>query len=410
LPLSDWSLEFGKTYLLANYRIIAPTSKNCSTTSLPSHAGIEHPHLTQIMPSEATLEPLAKRRKLGVHKPFVSPLKRRIDHPARPTSSNGIFKKPAPPASALNKTTNFTSHNPSTPTPSRTRSSLASSSTNPHPAPTPNHTFISPLSTSPSSSTTALHQNLLTLRSQLDTLQQTHRILSQDKATELSSLRDKWRTVTRLAAEELYANVKERVNRMGGVSAWREGEMQRRERVEEWAREDRERAEREEDVISSDDEDSEDDDDDEEEEDNEASSAKRTPAQKARLKAERKANRAASRASRLEARDARREARAIVKAEMADENEEVEAQGRAAATEADLEKGLIGRDDDVCFFFFVPSFSFIFFPFPLLSRVFALALALVLAHGNRGSRICLAPRDFVPDSDSWSFYFSICEP
>jgi len=143
---------------------------------------------------------------------------------------------------------------------------------------------------------------------------------------------------------------------MGGVSAWREGEMKKRGRAEEWAREDRERAEREEDVISSDNDDDDEDEDDEDDEDEDAEDGKSnhkptklTPTQKARAKAEQKALRAASRALRLEALEARKEARALAKAEMADENEEFEAQGREAAKKADLDKGLIGGDDDVRF-------------------------------------------------------------
>lgn len=225
------------------------------------------------MPSEATSEPLAKRRRLGVHKPFVSPLKDRSNQAPRPTSNDGIFKKPATPSSRLSKTTNFVPHHPSPSTATPTRPSPLSNITTKTAPPTPHRTLTTPTSISTTSSPTALHQHLLTLRAQLDTLKQAQRILSQQKASELASLRDKWRIATRAAAEELYANVKERVNRMGGVSAWREGEMKRRERVEEWAREDRERAEMEEDAISEDDDDDDDSDADEEEDSDDDDSA-----------------------------------------------------------------------------------------------------------------------------------------
>lgn len=147
--------------------------------------------------------------------------------------------------------------------------------------------------------------------------------------------------------------------------------MRKRDRVEEWAREDRARVEKEEDFISDEDDDDDTEDSDEEDSDEEdleddeknkdaeaghgGSSKKRvttkkikpTPTQKARAKAERKAQRASLRASRLEARDAQREARAIAKAEMAEENEEAELQEREMMRKADLEKGLVGGDDDV---------------------------------------------------------------
>lgn len=44
----------------------------------------------------------------------------------------------------------------------------------------------------------------------------------------------KWKGAGRLAAEELYAGARERVNRMGGVGVLREKEREGRKRREEW--------------------------------------------------------------------------------------------------------------------------------------------------------------------------------
>lgn len=68
------------------------------------------------------------------------------------------------------------------------------------------------------------------MRQDIDTLSQALSILRSNKASELEALEEKWRGAARLAAEEIFAGAKDRVNRMGGVGAWRERERERRER------------------------------------------------------------------------------------------------------------------------------------------------------------------------------------
>ena len=68
---------------------------------------------------------------------------------------------------------------------------------------------------------------LNTLRSELDTLNQAVRIESSSKDTELESLITKWRLVSQEAADEVFVDAKERVGRMGGLSAWREKDKER---------------------------------------------------------------------------------------------------------------------------------------------------------------------------------------
>ena len=45
---------------------------------------------------------------------------------------------------------------------------------------------------------------------------------------------EKWRGAARLAAEEIFASARDRVNRMGGVGAWREQERERNRRQREF--------------------------------------------------------------------------------------------------------------------------------------------------------------------------------
>lgn len=74
---------------------------------------------------------------------------------------------------------------------------------------------------------TALLSQLSALRSTLDTHTQALKIESSSRDAELSRLVEVWRSASRAAAEELYGGVRDRVNRMGGVGAWRERERDR---------------------------------------------------------------------------------------------------------------------------------------------------------------------------------------
>ena len=68
----------------------------------------------------------------------------------------------------------------------------------------------------------ALVFQLSKLRQLLDTAQQALKIQSSNTDAEVEVLIRKWQFVSRHAAEELFASAKDRVNRMGGVGAWRE--------------------------------------------------------------------------------------------------------------------------------------------------------------------------------------------
>ena len=75
-------------------------------------------------------------------------------------------------------------------------------------------------------------------------LTQAQTLATSTKDDDLVVLVDKWRTASRAAAEELFGSTRDRVNRMGGVGAWKERERESKERQLKWDQEEME-AERE---------------------------------------------------------------------------------------------------------------------------------------------------------------------
>jgi Swi5-dependent recombination DNA repair protein 1 len=75
-------------------------------------------------------------------------------------------------------------------------------------------------------------------------LTQAQTLATSTKDDDLVVLIDKWRTASRAAAEELFGSTRDRVNRMGGVGAWKEREKESKERQMQWDKEEME-AERE---------------------------------------------------------------------------------------------------------------------------------------------------------------------
>ncbi|KAK4989600.1 hypothetical protein LTR50_003066 [Elasticomyces elasticus] len=78
---------------------------------------------------------------------------------------------------------------------------------------------------------------LRALRDEIDTLTQAASIATSDQDDELDELVTKWRMTSQAVAEEVFGGVKERVNRMGGVGAWRERERERVSRMSGWEEE-----------------------------------------------------------------------------------------------------------------------------------------------------------------------------
>jgi len=79
----------------------------------------------------------------------------------------------------------------------------------------------------------ALVLQLSKLRQALDTTQQALKIQSSNTDVELELVIGKWQRISREAAEELFASAKDRVNRMGGVGAWRERNQKQTQRWDE---------------------------------------------------------------------------------------------------------------------------------------------------------------------------------
>jgi len=82
------------------------------------------------------------------------------------------------------------------------------------------------------------------LRNEIQMLTQAQTLATSTKDDDLVVLVDKWRTASRAAAEELFGSTRDRVNRMGGVGAWKERERESKERQLKWDQEEME-AERE---------------------------------------------------------------------------------------------------------------------------------------------------------------------
>lgn len=67
------------------------------------------------------------------------------------------------------------------------------------------------------------------IRNEIQMLKQAHALATSSKDEDLRVLVDHWRTASRAAAEELFATTRDRVNRMGGVGAWRDREKEQQE-------------------------------------------------------------------------------------------------------------------------------------------------------------------------------------
>lgn len=78
------------------------------------------------------------------------------------------------------------------------------------------------------------------LRSEIQILSQAERLATSTEDEDLIVLIDRWRTASRAAAEELFGSTRDRVNRMGGVGAWKEREKEAKERTRKWDQEERE--------------------------------------------------------------------------------------------------------------------------------------------------------------------------
>lgn len=181
--------------------------------------------------------PQAKRRRLNeatktLHKPFKSPFRT----PLKPNIGSD------PPSSDPPETATFTTVSAySAPPPSNDLSCQMTPAT-------PVARGLKPLLNRPTSLTTArtaksahskpsVSREIMQIRNEIQMLTQAQTLATSTKDDDLVVLVDKWRTASRAAAEELFGSTRDRVNRMGGVGAWKEREKESKERQMKWDQE-----------------------------------------------------------------------------------------------------------------------------------------------------------------------------
>lgn len=180
--------------------------------------------------------PAAKRRRLDTasralsqpfKSPFQTPRKTNIEAPSQSqhatNSAIGLSQDDPAPPKLSTSTPNIT-------TPAR---SLALAQ-RPRVSPLSSSLTRDPHLNSLQKQHSALLSTLSTLSADLDTYTQALRIQSSGKDVELEALIAKWKSASRDAAEEIFGEVKDRVNRMGGVGAWREREREAKKRFSTW--------------------------------------------------------------------------------------------------------------------------------------------------------------------------------
>ncbi|EON69825.1 hypothetical protein W97_09088 [Coniosporium apollinis CBS 100218] len=199
-----------------------------------------------------TATPAPKRRRLNdaLHKPFKSPFRTPLKPTSNPAVVNGISAAPTPASlsSAENKPSEATVaarlQHPASPGGSPQPQTQPATSRRPPMRLPPTPLSADSLTPSQTAHLTALTATTRTLdrrihavRQDVDTLTQALRIESSGRDNELETLIQKWKEASRAAAEEVFGRSKDRVNRMGGVGAWREREREGRERMRAWVEE-----------------------------------------------------------------------------------------------------------------------------------------------------------------------------
>ncbi|KAF3036366.1 hypothetical protein E8E11_003569 [Didymella keratinophila] len=194
--------------------------------------------------------PQAKRRRLNdatntLKKPFKSPFRT----PLRPNIGSDPLSSDPPDVSTSAQSAPYATPSivPATPTsasapPKAVVTTPAASQprfTRPVAARTRFSTPSRP-ATKKTPSKPSLTRELMQLRNEIQILTQAEALATSTKDDDLQVLIDRWRTASRAAAEELFGSTRDRVNRMGGVGAWKEREKEAKERTMKWDLEERE--------------------------------------------------------------------------------------------------------------------------------------------------------------------------
>jgi hypothetical protein len=187
------------------------------------------------LPMDAT--PALKRRKLNqsFNKPFKSPLKATTSQHSTPHVGSPLASTPVK---------NARNQDVETPVARATYSSFQSTPLRPRPNA---NQGIARAATSTKTSDPveqeiqntvrelrAIETAMMKPRQDIDALNQALRLAESSRDVELDELTTKWRTAARQAAEEVFSGARDKVNRMGGVGAWRERQQEAAERNEEW--------------------------------------------------------------------------------------------------------------------------------------------------------------------------------
>lgn len=181
----------------------------------------------------------AKRRRLNnasntLSKPFVSPLKTADAHktPSKSRRSDVITaSNPSYVPSTLAHTINAASV-ALPPKPQSSRPAITPVRSNPvrkYAYSTPFAKRADPAEQAVQKEITSLELQIKAVRNDIDALNQAAKYTSETD-NDLEELAAKWKLAAQAAAEEIFGSVKERVNRMGGVEAWRDSEKQKYER------------------------------------------------------------------------------------------------------------------------------------------------------------------------------------
>jgi Swi5-dependent recombination DNA repair protein 1 len=178
------------------------------------------------------MDTLAKRRRLNVsvNKPFKSPLRTPFKSNVNPPSASPLstasvkLAHESPACQDDSKSTSLPRTSLSTPL-----KRLVPTSIKPLPETSESQAL--------NKANRALESAIIRQKQDLDTIKQALGILTTNKSTELELLADKWRSASRLAAEEVFAGARDKVNKMGGVGAWRERENERKNFAQQWDQE-----------------------------------------------------------------------------------------------------------------------------------------------------------------------------
>jgi Swi5-dependent recombination DNA repair protein 1 len=185
----------------------------------------------------------AKRRRLNnathtLSKPFVSPLKtadaNNLQTPTKSRRSNVIAPEntpyvPSTLAQTINAATSTPSSKPRSSKPSAITPVRSNSVRRPAYS-TPFAKRSDPAEQAVQKAITSLEMQIKAVRNDIDALNQAAKYTNDSSDNDLEELAIKWKAASQAAAEEIFGSVKERVNRMGGVEAWRDSEKQKYER------------------------------------------------------------------------------------------------------------------------------------------------------------------------------------